>query len=449
MMNWLLPLGTDRRFQRLGGGLFFHAPVGSDFESHRKRLDDCLIGQDTLYGGRPFPSLPGAFVLPGWLWRESADVLATICDLLETAARWGRDTEKLVAHWQLSEGELAMFRRTPWPRRIAPGVRFDCLMDRDGIKVVEVNTIFAFLAPSDGLATAQRSLGILDEVEEGLGLVQTPLVAKFRDYLRGMGINRLGLVGHKPDNPMTFEYRYTLAALRRAGMEGAHGYIGALADGSGPTIEINGAPVDGVFLREPYVSWPSHPEQRDVILRAVERGMPMFNPFEAMLIGSKASLAALHHPEFQSALTGWQREVIARHVPETIVIPTQPGEQREALLNRLAAERNLWVLKPVDGWGGDGVVVGQYCAESAWPKQLEATSARRHVAQRLVRLATVDIPRCSGGHETHFANLCIFAIDGQPEGGCARTSPKHIVNVLGTNIGSGGAVMPLFTGERL
>src|SRR5262249_23941502 len=272
------------------------------------------------------------------------------CDLLEAAARWGSDARKFATHWQLCDGELAMFRRARWPRRIAPGVRFDCLMDRDGVKVVEVNTIFAFLAPSDGLATAQHSLGILARLEGALGLVHRPLVAKFRDYLRAVGVTRLGLVGHKPDNPMAFEYRYTLAALRRAGMEGVHGYIGALAEGSGPTIEINGAQVDDVFLREPYVSWRSQPEQRDVILGAVERGMPMLNPFEAMLIGSKASLAALHHPEFQSALPSWQREIIARHVPYTVVIPVEPGDQRLALLNRLAAERELWVLKPVDGW---------------------------------------------------------------------------------------------------
>src|SRR5262249_19885479 len=151
--------------------------------------------------------------------------------------------------------------------------------------------------------------------------------------------------------------------------EGAHGYIGALAESGGPTIEINGVVVDGVFLREPYVNWPPHPEQRDVIIGAVDRGRPMFNLFEAMLIGSMASLAALHHPEFQSGLPSWQREIIARHVPYTVVIPMQPGAQRRALLNRLAVERDLWVLKPVDGWGGDGVVIGQYCADSAWPER--------------------------------------------------------------------------------
>ena len=449
MTRWELAVGTDGRLQKLGDGLYFHRPPIEEFEVQRKQLEDALVKQDTLYAGRPFPSLPTAFVLRASLWRESRDILSILCDLLEATAIWGRDEDQFVRHWQLGDQELAMFRRTPWPKRLAPGIRFDCLVDCDGVKVVEVNTIFAFLAPSDGLAIAQRSLGVLEDADKELELLHSPLVPKFHRYLTKNGVTRLGLVGHGPDSPMAFEYRYTLAALRREDLEGVHGYIGALSTADGPAITINRLRVDGVFLREPYVSWPGHDEQRDVMLAAVEQGMPMFNPFEAMLLGSKASLAALHHPRFQMGLRAWQRELIARHVPYTIVIPTAAGGERTELLETLSAEREQWVLKPVDGWGGDGVVLGPYCAAHEWPNHLAATSARRYVAQRLVRLSTVEIPRPSRDYETHFANLCVFAIDGQAEGGCARTSPKRVVNVLGTNIGSGGAVMPLFVAERL
>ncbi|MFF2074096.1 hypothetical protein ACFVXG_04990 [Kitasatospora sp. NPDC058162] len=64
-------------------------------------------------------------------------------------------------------------------------------------------------------------------------------------------------------------------------------------------------------------------------------------------------------------------EVLRKHVPESIDLdPAVDGVSD--LLDRVCAEQDSWVLKPADGYGGQGVVVGADTGAGEWQRAVRA-----------------------------------------------------------------------------
>lgn len=163
----------------------------------------------------------------------------------------------------------------------------------------------------------------------------------------------------------------------------------------------------------------------------------VLNPFASVVGDDKALVAALS--EGVEEFTPAQREVLERVVPWTRVLTP-------ALADEVRARREEFVLKPCDGYGGFGVVVGPAASAGAWDAAVAAAlgGPRPFVVQRHVPLprdAMPDLGATPPGEVELNAVGSLWCLNGRLAGAFHRLSPDAVVNVHQ----GGGFVPAVFT----
>jgi glutathionylspermidine synthase len=112
---------------------------------------------------------------------------------------------------------------------------------------------------------------------------------------------------------------------------------------------------------------------RIALTASVEHRAAVVNPFGAVLPQNKRSMAFMweHLADFSPRA----RAIIHRHVPESARLETVAKD-------RLAEEREGWVLKSDYGAEGEEVVVGRFTTDEAWRAVLQHAREGRWIAQR-------------------------------------------------------------------
>jgi hypothetical protein len=148
-------------------------------------------------------------------------------------------------------------------------------------------------------------------------------------------------------------------------------------------LRAGGRPVDGVLRLFDSFSQPRS-EGLDALIRAVRaRTVQMFTPEATILLTSKMTFAWLW--EDAGGLPPADRDFVRRHIPWTVPV-------REACLDDAAARQDSLVLKPADGYGGTGVVVGAAVPAGQWRRALAAAAAAGgHLLQEYVAGDTVTL----------------------------------------------------------
>ena len=129
-----------------------------------------------------------------------------------------------------------------------------------------------------------------------------------------------------------------------------------------------------------------------------------------------------------------EREVVEAHLPETRLV-------QHADLELLRREQTDWVLKPAQGYGGFGVVIGCDVDAETWSQALDLTLRERTIAQRFVPLAPQPAAFLAGdGVEWHSQHrtFSFWCHDGLYSGAFGRAGSGRVVNVH-----QGGGIGPL------
>jgi hypothetical protein len=158
----------------------------------------------------------------------------------------------------------------------------------------------------------------------------------------------------------------------------------------------------------------------DGICRAIrERRVRTVSSFAHMFTQSKYSFARawVHEPTLDAA----DRAVLRRHVPVSFDVGSLSRD-------RLAAEREEWVLKRAYGRVGDDVFVGPLMAQDEWLETLDEVCGRRAggeswIAQRFVRQRPVSTP-----WGDRFVTLGAYVLDGRFVGYFTRITPQSRVS---------------------
>lgn len=199
----------------------------------------------------------------------------------------------------------------------------------------------------------------------------------------------------------------------------------------GDRLRANGLAIDVVFRRCLV---------RDVVTRGAEMGallaayrtrrVCMINSLRTALLHNKGVFALLHDPSFP--LTSAERAFVSRHIPQTFLLDDRARE---------LAQRNHeeWVLKPTDGHGGRGVVLGWLTTQSVWERALATTIPS--ILQRRAPARRAPFADARDGHTYDLlADLAPFLARGKLAGFLCRVSPSELANVT-----TGGATqVPVF-----
>lgn len=168
------------------------------------------------------------------------------------------------------------------------------------------------------------------------------------------------------------------------------------------------------------------------------------NPLRSRLAGNKGVLEILTSTAFDRFFTPAENEAKARLLPWTRKLVERKTDYlgREIdLLPFVASRPERFVLKPGGAFGGQGVVLGQFCDPNEWLRRLDEAVNQGGVVQEYVPVREHKVPLLEGAEmveQKKYLTLGAFAIRGEYAGCIGRVSEDPVVSVR-----RGGGIVPV------
>lgn len=216
----------------------------------------------------------------------------------------------------------------------------------------------------------------------------------------------------------------------------------------GEALLAGGAPVH-LVVRDTHAELVEDPlyEASAAFRTSLGKRAAVMNPLHDLLADDKALLAVLADPGFQARLPPDVAQTVAGVLPMThVVTEAATTVEGEPLVETLVRDREAWVLKPADGFGGHDVILGDETEPSVWADAIVRATSERFVAQRRVaiprmRLAFFDDEGRQPGlsPEALPFTLGLWCHGGRFSGAYARAGRRSVINVH-----QGGGLTPVF-----
>jgi len=188
----------------------------------------------------------------------------------------------------------------------------------------------------------------------------------------------------------------------------------------------------------------SHP-----LIRAYLGGdVCLVNSFRSKMLQKKAIFELLTDDANAHWFTPTEQEVIKRTVPWTRRVSERKTEhtgQQVDLVEHVRRNREGFVLKPNDDYGGHGLTIGELASASAWDAALSEALAGDYVVQEKIELHTEIFPVFGEGEwafQPMYVDTNPFLFCGKVQGAMVRLSDSPVVNVT-----SGGGETGFFVIE--
>lgn len=203
----------------------------------------------------------------------------------------------------------------------------------------------------------------------------------------------------------------------------------------GKHLRVGDFEVDIFYKRVIIHEFLEHFDETHPLVRAYADGnVCMANNFRVKIPHKKTSFAILSDEKYEYLFTAKQLELIRKHIPWTRRVregkTTYQGKQVD-LLELLRRERENFILKPHDDYGGHGISLGWENSESEWEEILGNALQNCFVAQEKVNVDKVKIPTFNSEASIETLNIDFdpFLFNGKVHGGLVRLSAKSLVNV--------------------
>lgn len=210
-----------------------------------------------------------------------------------------------------------------------------------------------------------------------------PLLLKSYRQWGGTGKPRLAVVDWITVNTVS-EFELLKARYNRLGIETIIADPRELEYRDGRLLDYDGKPIDLIYRRVLVEDLIAQPEAAGPLLRAFkDQAVCVVNTFACKPLTVKSLLSWVHRPEFEPLLSKSSLAFLRSLVPWTADVVEDP-----ALLRKLRDEQEQLILKPADGYGGQGIYLGWEMGAVEWDRAIDEALAGRYVAQ-----SRVHIPR--------------------------------------------------------
>ncbi|MEW6283951.1 MAG: hypothetical protein AB1758_35390 [Candidatus Eremiobacterota bacterium] len=266
--------------------------------------------------------------------------------------------------------------------------------DDSGFRVVELNIDSpggaAYLDASWDMLSATETWKKFKKLHPGRYLrCDRPILdVLLRSWRRwgGSGSPRVAIVDWITVSTVS-EFNVLRDRFKRAGVDTVVSDPRELEFRNGRLLDYDGRPIDLVYRRVLVEDLLARGEEAQALLDAYRHGaICMVNPFRAKPLTIKSLLALFHRPEIEELVDADDVQFLRRIVPWTAIVEDGP------VLEPLRRRREHLVLKPADGWGGQGIFLGWELSESDWDRALEQAVRGRYVAQERVFIPQADCP---------------------------------------------------------
>ena len=229
--------------------------------------------------------------------------------------------------------------------------------------------------------------------------------------------------------------------------------------GTGRGLYAKGERIDLVYRRVLINDIVARPAECRALLDAYRSGtVCVANSLRCKIPHKKAFFAVLTDQRYETLFSADERAMIRRHVPWTALVEERrvsvDGEPMD-LVPHLRAQRDQFVIKPNDEYGGTGVTLGWETSEGDWDTAIARAIAERDrgwVAQRRIAVRREVFPICdasvagASGNAVAMRDMLVdfapYIFRGRLAGYLTRLSASGLANVT-----SGGGQVPAFVVE--
>ena len=234
----------------------------------------------------------------------------------------------------------------------------------------------------------------------------------------------------------------------------AEGYSALIADPrdleyNGDYLSVGGIRIDIVYKRVIIHEFLSKFDLNHPLVQAYRhRRVCMANSFRTKLAHKKSTFAVLSDPAYEYLFDSGELEVIQKHVPWTRYVRRSRtlfhGSEFD-LETLILNERERFVLKPNDDYGGHGVFLGWETDRQEWQEAINAALQKPYLVQERVVLEKTTIPAYSDRVylDELFVDFNPFLFQNEVEGALIRLSASSLLN-----ISSGGGETALLVLEE-
>ncbi|WP_239550953.1 circularly permuted type 2 ATP-grasp protein [Halanaerobacter jeridensis] len=150
--------------------------------------------------------------------------------------------------------------------------------------------------------------------------------------------------------------------------------------------------------------------------------------FRSQIIHNKIIFAILHDQEKVSFLSEEERKFIKQYIPYTELLDTENREQ----LNEIIAKQEQLVLKPLDDYGANGVLVGTDLAQEVWKKEVTQIweEGQNYLAQEFCSLPEEEFVEFNDGNVNYSSYkyiLGLFVYDQEFKGVYTRADQQNVI----------------------
>lgn len=439
-------------------------------ELDERILNDPTLGRDIfdeliaaqrelglLFGERPTCPFLRPHIITRSQYAEVTYAATTIARAFEGLVARALIDEELLKVFGLTPAETRMARIDPGYARLCVTSRLDAYVTETGFQFLEYN--------------AETPAGVGDQMQ-------------LEKVLFGLSHVKDFLQNHSHWTPAPHRHLLTalLAAYRDWGGEEQHPNI-AIVDWKGVATESEFRILQQYFVAEGYPTVIADPRDLrydgshllagdfriDILYKRVithefleqcgdthplarayaEGHVCIANSFRTKIAHKKAGFAILSDPRYAHLFTPEEIAVFQRHIPWTRRVErgqtTFSGAERD-LVGLIQQERQRFVLKPNDDYGGHGVFMGWETSPDEWQAKLTLALDRDYVVQERAALTRVPIPTFGDRVriEEMFVDFNPFLFHNEVEGALIRLSTSSLLNVT-----SGGGQTALLVLEDM
>ena len=408
------------------------------------------------FGDRVLCPFLRPFFLTGDDETRVRSVAETLWTLGERVARAALERPELLADLALSDEEIRLARIDPGYGTASTAGRADAFILPNSLQFAEYNAESpAGPAYSEGLAALFAELPAMRRFRERYDVRQyepvavllDALVASYREWGGRAAPPQIAIVDWR-DVPTYTEFELLRDAFTAAGVPTMVCDPRDL-EYSRAGLHAGGTRIDLVYRRVLINDIVARPDECRALLQAYEaRAVCVANTLRCKIPHKKAFFAVLTGERYAGMFSDAERSLIRRHVPWTALVEETRVERDDRsvdLVPYLRANREAFVIKPNDEYGGTGVTLGWESSAGDWDRALEralAERARGWVAQEKIAVRREPFPICEGAGVAMRDMLVDFApyvFRGRLAGFLTRLSATGLANVT-----SGGGQVPAF-----
>lgn len=413
------------------------------------------------FGGRGMYN----FLRPNFISKEQYEYIKYVCAILRNTITKFKNAALVNPHMMAQAGIIAKEKELvdihPGYDRLSITARWDSFLQGDELKFVELNAECpAGIAYSDVAAEVYDQLPFIREFKKKYSVQEFQIRQTLLDGLLETYAVYSGNKRNKKPTIAIVDWRevptYTEFQLFQEFFE-SKGYKCLIADPRDlvyekNTLRCNGTEIDLVYKRILTNDCVEKPVETKALVDAYrDHNVCMINPFRAKIVHKKSVFAVLTHEKNQDMFTSEEQSVILKHIPWTRTITAEKTKYEGRMIDLvgyISANKDEFVIKPNDEYGGKGVCLGKELTQENWNKVIEdALGGEPTVVQKIVPIPRVPFPIIENGM-MRYADMVVdmdpYVFGGKVEGILTRLSSSSLANVT-----AGGGTTPTFVIDEI